>query len=310
MPSEKVERDLLLAANPLTDVLRRYGHMLKKNGAEFVTLCPFHNDHSPSMRVNPDKGVWFCDPCATGGSVVDYVMKRDGLDVVQAMKKLEEWGGLDKPTPTKPTAVGSMQVVAEYEYTDEEGNLLYQVVRLHQPDASRPGGFKKTFRQRRKTAAGWEWGLGDTRRVLYRLVEVLNNRDVFVVEGEKCADALCELGFCATTNAMGAGKWESEYTESLRGRNVVILPDNDTAGREHAERVAAEIYPAVASLKLVKLPDMPEKGDIVEFIATFEDKEQAAQTLVNLVRQQLAWRPNGAVREDADLQSKIGRAHV
>src|SRR5262249_25134177 len=122
-------------------------------------------------------------------------------------------------------------VVTTYDYTDEDGELLYQVVRFEPKD----------FRQRRRDGLkGWVWNLGDTRRVLYRVPELVKapkDRLVFVVEGEKDADRLHSHGLLATTNAMGAGKWRQEYSEALRGRNVAILPDNDDPGRKHAADV-------------------------------------------------------------------------
>ena len=114
--------------------------------------------------------------------------------------------------------------IATYAYHDENGELLFEVVR-YQP---------KGFAQRRPDGTGgWIWNLDQVRRVLYRLPEILAadpNEPVFIVEGEKDVDALRALGLAATTNPGGAGKWRSEYGESLRGRQVVALPDNDAVG--------------------------------------------------------------------------------
>jgi hypothetical protein len=105
------------------------------------------------------------------------------------------------------------QIVAEYDYRGEQGELLFQVVRFEPKD----------FRQRRPDGhGGWIWGLGNVRRVLYRLPELLkapSEQPVFVVEGEKDVDALIAMGLSATTCPMGAGKWLPEYSESLRGRD-------------------------------------------------------------------------------------------
>src|SRR5262249_36617710 len=140
----------------------------------------------------------------------------------------------------------------------------------------------KSFRQRRPAPKGgtWIWGLsaGDYMRmapakdwiafraekfagwpagkeratlpaadlVLYRLPEVIiaiaEGRSIYVVEGEKDADNLAALGLVATTNPMGAGKWLQEFTETLHGADVVVIGDNDPAGRQHAEQVAAALH--------------------------------------------------------------------
>jgi hypothetical protein len=153
------------------------------------------------------------------------------------------------------------RILVTYDYKDEKGRFLYQTVRYH------PKGFK----QRRPDKSGWVWNLADVPRVLYRLPELLQNPDraVFVVEGEKDADRLREIGLVATTNVNGANaKWLPQYTETLRGREVVILPDNDEPGRRHAEEVAAALDGAAASVKVVPLPGLPLKGDVSDWLDT------------------------------------------
>jgi hypothetical protein len=164
-------------------------------------------------------------------------------------------GGATPDANGKPTR---RRVAACYDYRDAQGNLLYQTLRYEPKD----------FRQRRPHNGGWAWSLGDAPRVLYRLPELLQNREraAFVVEGEKDVDRLRELGLVATTNAMGAGKWRPEYTEALRDRQVVILPDNDDAGRKHAEAVADSLAGVAAAVKVVALPGLPPKGDVSDWL--------------------------------------------
>ncbi len=128
----------------------------------------------------------------------------------------------------------------------------------------------KDFRQRRPDGSGgWISNLGDVRRVLYRLPELLAagpTRPVFVPEGEKDVDALWGIGYLATTNAMGAGKWRPQYSESLRGRHVVILPDNDQPGRQHAQAVAQSLAGVAASVRILELLGLPAKGDVSNWL--------------------------------------------
>jgi hypothetical protein len=126
------------------------------------------------------------------------------------------------------------EITATYDYTDEAGKLLIQVVR-YEP---------KRFAQRRHGGPGepqWIWKLGDTRRVLYRLPEVLAEQEhVYIVEGEKDADALRPL--TATTSIGGAGKWRDSYAASLdHVAKVTVVADRDDPGRDHALAVAASI---------------------------------------------------------------------
>ena len=186
-----------------------------------------------------------------------------------------------------------------YSYTDAEGRELFQVVRYHYLNG--PG---KTFRQRmrpteeqkREAAAG---RLKISRdgyvasvpaeirdAALYRMPDVAAaiaaGRPVYVVEGEKDADTLARLGFCATCNPGGAGKWRDGYTRILQGADVIILPDCDGAGngytgQEHSWQVALQLRGSAKRVRLVDLkeacPELPEKGDISDMVQILGDVE-------------------------------------
>ncbi len=173
------------------------------------------------------------------------------------------------------------KIVAIYDYCDEKGNLLFQVVRFDPKD----------FRQRRPNGkGGFTWGLGDTRRVLYRLPELVKahpEETIFLAEGERDVDNLVKLGCVATTSPMGAGNWRSEYNGYFRDRQVVILPDNDEAGRKYAQQVAEGIYGAGADVTILELPDLPKKGDISDWIDAGGDKDK----LIQLAKAAPAFRP-------------------
>ncbi|MHB1424533.1 MAG: hypothetical protein ACYC3I_15285 [Gemmataceae bacterium] len=171
-----------------------------------------------------------------------------------------------------------------YDYLDENGALLFQVVRQE------PGrdGQRKSIYQRQPTGKdGWINNLKGVRLVPYRLPEVLKqdkNRLLFVVEGEKCADALWDIDVAATTNPQGAGKWRAEYSEHLRGRNIIVLPDNDEPGHRHAEDVAKHLSGIAARVQVLELPDLPPKGDIVDWLAAGGDKDKLLKLVADLPR--------------------------
>lgn len=174
-----------------------------------------------------------------------------------------------------------------YDYTDEDGNLLFQVVR------QRPKG----FRQRSPDGkGGWKWSTKGARQVLYRLPHLLEavrrGGLVFVVEGEKDAGNLTELGFCATTNAGGAGKWRDEYSDVLAGAVVVVLPDNDEPGRTHAGKIAASSHRQARCVRVVELPGLPEGGDVSDWL----EMGGTAHELLDLVRSTPDWTPEAPVR--------------
>jgi putative DNA primase/helicase len=164
--------------------------------------------------------------------------------------------------------IKDLAIVATYDYRDESGELLYQVVRYEPKD----------FRQRRPDGkGGWIWNLNNTRRVLYRLQELLTadkRQWIFVVEGEKDADRLIDLGLVATTCAMGAVKWQDNYSEFLNDRRVVVIPDNDKPGKKHAQKIAQSLSKVGAEAQIVKLPELPEKGDVSDWLDNGGDKSK------------------------------------
>ena len=120
------------------------------------------------------------------------------------------------------------------------------------------------------------------RRVLYNLPLILksNSQFVWIVEGEKDADNLKKCGFVSTCNVGGAGKWLDGYTDSLKGKEVILCGDNDAAGRKHVGMVLESICKHVKTVRRIEVPS-PRK-DVSDFIASFHDYESAARELFAL----------------------------
>ncbi|HEX9942397.1 MAG TPA: CHC2 zinc finger domain-containing protein [Thermoanaerobaculia bacterium] len=273
-------------------VAESHGVSFKPDGSDRIKgRCPIPS-HGPQTGETPpftvyEGGGWKCYGCTAGGG--------DGIDLEQAIT------GADFPTAVRALTErfgfqvngisdhGSQFRIAEiYPYQDEDGQPLFEVVRF-QP---------KDFRQRRRGEDGkWIWNLNGTRRVLYKLPEVIAavaaDEAVWVVEGEKDADNLIRLGLPATTNPGGALKWREEYSESLRGAKVVILPDNDQPGQQHAEQVARSLAGVSKEIKIIRLPGLPEKGDVSDWIAEREEDgkspEEIRATLRFLANQEAPW---------------------
>ncbi len=232
----------------------------KPSGADsWMAKCPAHEDGSASLSIKHTGGKTLLHCFA--GCTTDAVCGALGVKVADLFNKTA--------TATAP-APAPRRLVATYDYTDEAGDLLYQVLRFDPKD----------FRQRKPDGNGGSlWSIGDTRRVLFRLPDVTmavaQGEPVFVCEGEKDCLALAEIGLCATCNAGGAEssptgkKWIPAYTETLSGASVVILPDKDAPGRLHAQIVAAHLHGRAASVRIVELPDIngrPVK-DAADFVA-------------------------------------------
>ena len=159
-------------------------------------------------------------------------------------------------------------------YLDANGIPVSQVRRLNVLDSAGKI-IDKTFRQYRVTSVPGqkvvvEAGLKETEKVLYRLPELIKadpDQPVFIVEGEKDVDRLRSLGLISTCNPEGAGKWKAAYSEALRDRPCVIIPDNDKAGADHARQLAQSLQGKAASIKVVELPGLPPKGDASDFLS-------------------------------------------
>jgi hypothetical protein len=154
-------------------------------------------------------------------------------------------------------------IVATYDYHDERGAPLFQVVRFDPKD----------FRQRRPDGT---WSLRGVRRVLFALPTLQGQTVAYVVEGEKDVQALQTIGFTATTNVGGAGKWRGEYVDQLRAagiQRVIVLPDHDQPGRLHGDTVARSCHGAGLHVTVIALPDVLPKGDVSDWLAAGHTRE-------------------------------------
>ena len=209
-----------------------------------------------SLSIDPNAGTWYDHEAGNGGGVIAFVVKHRRTDKAGAVAWLRERGHIPKAAPPK-----TKRQVAAYHYHDETGVLLFQVVRFEPKD----------FRQRARVDNGWAWNMTGIRRVLYRLPEVIAavaaGRVVYIAEGEKGADAAFQLGVIATCSPGGANKWRAEFGQPLAGADVVILPDNDEPGRKHAAAVARALQGIAQTVRTLRLPNLPEKGDVADWVA-------------------------------------------
>ncbi|MGD0673534.1 MAG: AAA family ATPase [Candidatus Binatus sp.] len=270
---------------PIEKELARRGIKLKRQGKELVGPCP-RCDGTDRFAINTVEQVWNCRGCGKGGDGIALVEHLDGCDFVTAGTLLagEPPPKLNGKTGPLPTAKGNDEfkkvVAATYSYADEAGALLFQTQRVEfqNPDGSfvltKEGKRKKTFRQRRpdpKQPGQWVWNVDGVRLVPYRLPELLeavgNEQTILIVEGEAKVDLLRSWNVPATCCAEGAKKWRPEHSEHLRGADIVVLPDNDAAGREHAELVAASLQDVAVCVRILELPNLAAKDDVIDWAA-------------------------------------------
>lgn len=279
-----------------------------------------------SIKIDLKAATFFDFEANEGGGLLDLIRREQRLSDDRGCFDWMRSVGISVPEPQPHEGhaqrrkgegrVPAKTIKAVYDYCDEGGALLYQVVRFE----------PKEFRQRRPMAeGGWAWGVSaarygrvkgeevwrklkdrenaaevrempDARMVPYRLPELLEavtaGRTVYVVEGEKDVATLEGWGLVATCNAGGAGKWRSEYAAAFAGADVVLLPDNDQAGRAHMDDVARQLSPIAARVRLLDLAkhqaDFPEKADVSDWAKL----GGTAETLAALAETEAeAWTP-------------------
>jgi Protein of unknown function (DUF3987) len=157
----------------------------------------------------------------------------------EATSKTDKEGKIFYARPQEKKPVRSAQT-RYWQYPDRNGDPLVRVARV---DDGKGG---KKIWQEHWDGSNWQKGLGDVARAsipIYCYADILHaiaqGQPIFIVEGETCADALWNIGIPATTNIGGAGKFAATDARDLRNtRVVVIIPDRDLPGIEHAEKVA------------------------------------------------------------------------
>ena len=261
----------LKSAIPIEEYYRSIlGAPKKTNNDHWVFFCLFHDDQkTPNLAVYFDGG-FNCFCCDTkGGDVLAFQQKVTGNAFPEVLIELAE-KYLPELLRKNTVPFKKKQLIETYSYKDEKGNLLSQVLRYEPKDFSRrqPDG-----------NGGWKWNLDGVRKVLYRLPELLNSAGpVYIVAGEKDCETLVKYGVTATTNPGGEGKWRREFNQHLKGRNIIIIEDNDTPGRKHGQLVSESLYGVASQIKIIRLTELNEKGDITDFL-----KENSFEELVEKI---------------------------
>src|SRR5262245_2055718 len=266
---------------------------------------PGHSSGDRSLSVKLDPGApdgFLVNSFADDDPIAckDDVRKRLGLEEFKPNGKRRRRASDTDISAIIAAAVQSVEkeppqgrIVAPYDYVDEHGALLYQVCRLE----------PKSFRQRRPDGkGGWIWSVKDCRRIPYRLPELLTYPDacVFVCEGEKDADRVAALDHCATTVA--CGDWTDDCVNALAGRDVLILEDNDDAGRKKALEAAQALHGQAKSVRIVRLPGLPEKGDVSDWL---DADQRNAGKLADVCFDAPLWTPAPAPATPSALPAKL-----
>jgi len=299
----------------------------QKAETQWYALCPCHDDNKQSLGVSVGSGGRLILNCLAGCDTVN-ILRTIGASYSDLFPKLDidrhayrhtdrhtdrqaerqadrqashvahssATSSAASPSTTSPSSASPSTVAAKpkpkivktYDYHTADGRLLFQVVRFEPKD----------FRQRRPDPANpkaWLWKMDDVQRVLYRLPQIVAapaTEIIYLVEGEKDVDRLVKCGLNATTVPGGAGKWNGSYSESLRGRNVVLIPDMDRANEQtgmqpgwaHVVKVANALIGIAASVRILELPNTFEpplvpKWDVSDWLDRGGTKPQFMSAL-------------------------------
>ncbi len=241
-------------------------HLKPEGRAQRSARCPFHTDGRASLSVNLDTGLWSCKAGCGSGNRKTFVAKLNGHAVAE-------------PAET-PVKLGLRRVAeATYEYVDEQGKVVFRKVRNPGKHfvAVAPDGTK-----------GLE---GIEPRPLYNLPAVLKSEHVVLCEGEKDADnvqAVLPSGWATTTNFDGSsGPWRDQYGVWLAAKDLFVLEDNDEPGRKHAALFAEAASEVAARVRVVPFTELPEKGDVSDYLAGGATGKQLLERLLAAPEYQL-----------------------
>lgn len=248
--------DSLIARAKDADLLALIGRSVKlqKAGRDFIGLCPFHEDHDPSLNVVPSKGFWWCPSCKASGDAISW-LTRQGIAWRDAVQQLAGDavllnGHAHKPKPAQrsfrwmwpPPIEPPAQVhnprsgksTRLFRYLDRDGRLMHVVYRFDGKPKYLPYSFGEMTNDMGAVEARWHCHGPDEPKPLYGLQKLAGrDRDLIVLcEGEKKADAIGVLlpKFIGMSWSGGTGQVGKADWEPLRGRSVLIWRDNDEPG--------------------------------------------------------------------------------
>ena len=252
----------------------------KKSGNGYLASCPVpshgqgNGDRNPSLHIATSDDGNYLFKCFGGCDQHTVFQTIKDMGLLPSLPERPDYLSGIKPIPYIQTPTFQQ----EWHYTDEDGVTLFVKQRFKTNDHK--GKTYKTLRVMPDNSR--QSKLGDCRIVPYKLPDLLQataaGRVVYIVEGEKAADALGSLGVVATTSHAGSGNWSPELNQYFAGANVVIVPDNDQAGWNYAHRVVEALLPDAKSIRVLDLGLTEPKADAFEWVTKYGgDRQTLAQ---------------------------------
>jgi putative DNA primase/helicase len=253
--------------------------LIQKGSGKVRAQCPAHPDSRPSLAITASDGRTLLK-CWAGCKTADIV-REIGLRMCDLFDS--------SVSASRPV------IVATYRYVLTTGELIAEKVRLH----------PKAFKFRRPVASGWRWGLDGAALPLYRAPDLVKAALTVLVEGEKAVEELRARGFVATCPPFGASAWDDRWREELIQagcKRVVILPDADVPGIQHAARVSVNCGERLRVV-IIKLPGLPDKGDVVDWFG----QGNTADDLRRLIDAAPDWTPDGERQAKEQRRRELAR---
>ena len=147
MPFDRVFLDELAARNDIVEVVSQYVQ-LKKSGANYFGLCPFHNEKTASFSVSPDKQIFHCFGCGAGGGVITFVMKAEGLEFPDAVRFLADKAGMQVPEQNETDRKAAHRRDRLYALCKDAGRFYYDTLWLPENRAMQQYFFSRGLHRR------------------------------------------------------------------------------------------------------------------------------------------------------------------
>ncbi len=273
-------------SDPLRNVLDHLNGV-KQQGSKYIALCPAHDDHNPSLGIREgDDGIVLVY-CYAGCDIKDIVKAAglrmndlflDPIAPLTSNRSRPSPPRLKPATPKQRKRVATMRLpkydtdpIMTYEYRATDGALVRVKARYITPDG------KKDFRWFSPAGDdGWYTDKDEAApETLYGAEHLVTQpaADILLTESEKDKDALEKLELLAVA-AGGADNWHPAMADQLAGCDVAILTHNDESGRTFARQAAADLVRVGSIVRDVRLPGLPEKGDVVDWLDGGGTKER------------------------------------
>ena len=159
----------VISSNDIVDVVSQYV-TLKRSGRNFLGLCPFHKEKSPSFSVSPDKQIFHCFGCGVGGNSLHFISKIENLNFRESLEVLAEKAGITLPTIDSGEDSKRQELKQKvYQINEEVANLYHET--LYQPIAKPAQEYVKKRKLDNKTLKNFKIGYAPNQNILYKYLK-------------------------------------------------------------------------------------------------------------------------------------------